>query len=63
MKSIKGIIFDLDGMVYLTNELFSDRFPREFGLKHADVVDFLRSIFLIVKMGKKIRKKLYKSTI
>lgn len=49
---IKAVVFDLDGMTYLTDELFSSRFSREFNISHDKVMDFFKNYFEDCQKGK-----------
>ena len=49
---IKAIVFDLDGMVYLTREMFSDRYSREFNLDPEIMVPFFKNQLTLCQDGK-----------
>lgn len=50
---IKGIVFDLDGMVYLSDALFSTRVAKEYDIPADDVMEFFRNDFADCQLGKK----------
>jgi putative hydrolase of the HAD superfamily len=42
---IEAVVFDFDGMVYLTKEMFSDRISRDLNIPLEDVLDFFKRHF------------------
>jgi len=42
---IKAIVFDLDGMVYIVEELFSTHFSREFNVPLEEILEFFKKDF------------------
>lgn len=48
---IKAIVFDLDGMVYLTTEMFSDRYAREFNVDPEILVPFFKNQLVSCQNG------------
>lgn len=49
---IKAIVFDFDGMVFITKEFFSDRLNRDFGINKDDIIEFFKTEFDDCKRGK-----------
>lgn len=54
---IKAIVFDLDGMIYLTKEMFSTRISRDLDIPLEDVLDFFKKHFGKCKRGRKDLKE------
>jgi putative hydrolase of the HAD superfamily len=50
-QQIDTVVFDFDGMVYLTNGLFSERFSRDFGVPLDEVSDLFKNEFKDCKRG------------
>jgi HAD superfamily hydrolase (TIGR01509 family) len=48
---VKAIVFDLDGMVYLTTEMFSTRYAREFNLDPEIMVPFFKNQLAACQKG------------
>ncbi len=49
---IEAIVFDFDGMVYLTDERFSERFSRDFNVPIEEVAELFKNEFQDCQRGK-----------
>ncbi|MFA4887285.1 MAG: HAD-IA family hydrolase [Candidatus Nanoarchaeia archaeon] len=56
-SGIKAVVFDFDGMTYLTTQKFSDRLSKDFHLKQEDISPFFKNSFKDCQRGKKDLKR------
>ncbi len=57
MNKIKAVVFDFDGMTFLTHERFSHRLYHDFHIPKEKILDFFKKEFEDCKRGKKDLKK------